>query len=571
MGTLPETLVVGDIPKGTHQGRRQAFRGHEDGILGMDLRRRQESQQTLPDTQRGERMHATDILQTAGVHTMQNQGTPCRGARERRGPRKGPKGPPVGPGGDTRRDHLERARRKDGAGPLPGGPTGHERHRGRRNLGNLGGVRTAGRGGPAGAGRGIGVIYCSVLLLALSGQRAGAADGDENQARYPGTNLGNRTDGPGFEVPPRAGSWIRTILPPELDPNEPIENLNRRFEEARRGWRRTDPYYRFMPGDVWSAAPRRRGDRNEPIFPLIRIPESQQGIRIPEGSGTWGSRQIHAYTDALTSDIDDLANRTPGPGGTLRPREWRHQAAQTEGIWVPGVFSKEEATSILHRHHLQGPAPYVYYVPPRIWREGHQAEGFPREVQARAEPWRSRADHTTGSTTALQTMEPGVVDGRNSAREEGITPGPFAAYNRDGSAQTPLQYDPRRRGSDQSYPFGNFRRVSGRLWEHRPTGRLFIVPADPRSTRSGPFYSGFVEAGAAGRLWWEFQHQSALARLRARQNRAPPGTAAREPVGDGYSGDEEEERRTTRTVLEWTGSADGDTTTDPDSDGTGDP
>ena len=536
----------------------------------MDLRRRQENQQALlqggPQTPLGARGGE-------GARDGQDHGAPPQGSRERREAPEGPEGPPIDAGGGR----MGSLCRKGEAGPERGRSAVTERLWSRTDMGGLGGTRAAGRRNPAGTGRGLGLVLGYVLLLALSVREAGAANGDEAQAQYPGTNLGNRTDGPGFEVPPRPGSWIRRILPPELDPNEPIGSLNRRFEEARRGWRRTDPYYHFMPGDHWSSAPRRRGDRNEPRFPLIRIPEEQQGVRVPEEPDTWRAftdrtleplfrSEIHVYTDALISDIDELAGRTPGFRGILRRREWRHRASQTEEFMVPNILTTAEALSILHRNHLQGPAPYVYYIPPRIWRPGHQADGFPREVQARAEPWRSHADHTMGAATALQTLGPGLVDIRNEAREEGSYPGPFASNNRDGSTQTPLEYDPRRRGSDQSYPFGDVRRVSGRLWERRSTGQLFIVPADPRSTRSGPLYDGFVEAGPAGGLWWEFQQQSALARMRARQDRAPPGYAAREPIGDGYSGDEEEERRTPHTVYEWSGAVDVSSVSDSDSD-----
>ena len=59
----------------------------------------------------------------------------------------------------------------------------------------------------------------------------------------------------------------------------PEESLNRKFKEARRRWRRTDQYYRYMPGDDLDETPCLHANGNEPIFPMVEIPMAQQGFR----------------------------------------------------------------------------------------------------------------------------------------------------------------------------------------------------------------------------------------------------------------------------------------------------
>ena len=109
-------------------------------------------------------------------------------------------------------------------------------------------------------------------------QQAGAHNEDETKEQYL-ADMGNRTDGPGFAIPLEPGSGVRRILPLVIDPKEPMESLNHRFEEARQGWRWTDLYYRYMPRDE---APRLRANRNELIFTMVEIQMAQQGFRVPE-------------------------------------------------------------------------------------------------------------------------------------------------------------------------------------------------------------------------------------------------------------------------------------------------
>ena len=81
----------------------------------------------------------------------------------------------------------------------------------------------------------------------------------------------------------------------------------------------------------------------------------------------------------------------------------------------------------------------------------------------------------------------------------------FSKSTRDCTSQTPLDYDTRMCIGNQQYDFGGFSRVNGRLWWIREAGGFIIVPADPRSTRSGPLHDAFMEAGPVGELWWDFQ------------------------------------------------------------------
>ena len=432
------------------------------------------------------------------------------------------------------------------------------------------------RGGATGARVGLGEGGGTLVLLAVllaAGRAVGHGDGAVPE-RYPETNLGNRSEGPGFAAPVRPGSWIQEILPPIFDPAEPLEHRRARVEEARRSWRRTDPYYRWSPGDTWlgswdgrgRAVGRREGPGggNEPNFPILRIPEEAQGFRVP-----WDSSQdrgptsfaeltredgplrplflyrLSPYLDAITADIDELARRRRNWNGHLRTGSWWTRAAQTDrALAAPQRVPEANVVSVLHRNHLQGPAPRVYYIPPRVHRPGQQEPGYPREIWSSGRRWHELGDHEDGNWGGPEVGH--QYEHRTRAREEGNSPGPYAIDARDRETQTPLGFDPRLRGQDQHYPLGPLRRISGRLYEDIRNGDHFIAPADPRSTRSGSLHDRFVEAGDGGAVWWEYLQQSNLARLHTEGDGQSGVSVAREPEGQGYSGDEEEERRTPR-------------------------
>ena len=399
-------------------------------------------------------------------------------------------------------------------------------------------------------------VFGYILLLAAGTATEAQRPPRFDRTLYPETNLGNRTEGPGFLAVPRPNEHplIRRILPPVIDPNEPVESVQERIDEARRGgWLRTDPYYRWAAGEDWAAAARWTQERsNEPIWPMVRFPERLQGVRVPQDdiSSVFGRdelgpmyRGLGAYIDAITSDVDELRSRRLQPSGTWRTRSWWSRAAQTESMFEPTNVPEVNWLAILHRNHNHGPARHITYVPPRIYRPGQQEPGFPREVTPRR-PWNEQADHALRSATRTEGF--GAYDPVNTPRRElWDEPGSYAVRTRDRGEQTPIDYDPSA-GHNQRYSYGRIRRVSGRLYLNMDTGEHLIAPADPRSRRRGVLYDRWLAFNAAAAVWWDHQLANTVARMRAHSDQRLQGGqvrfVAREPIGEGYSGDEDEVR-----------------------------
>ena len=380
------------------------------------------------------------------------------------------------------------------------------------------------------------------------------------------TDFGNREDGPGFlDEDEEGGSWFKTIRPPIIDPTEPMESLMERLEIKKRGWKKTDPYYKWVPGDNWDQAAQWTKDKdNEPIYPIMEIPHELRGYRVEEPWRAFHDGPLSPmvgagspYVDALTADIDELQNRRRSRFGFLRTRSWQSTGTQTESLWEPEDVPEENILAILHRNHLQGRDQAVHYIPPFIYRPRQQEPGYPRELEPSGRPWLEQADHIFGALPVRQGG--GIDDPRNRGlwerRHHHELPrvgddweSPFAVNTRDRSPQTPRDYDPRRRGPEQRYNFGEMRRVSGRLWESRRTGKFYITPADPRSRQRGTIYDRWLAPSNAAQVWWNFCANTSAARLHQRRTHGQAGDegslirpAAREPVGLGYSGDEEED------------------------------
>ena len=504
-------------------------------------------------------------------------GWPTRGAARGRGP-----APDQGAGGP----------KAGGAGPPPshdapagGGGRGRSRWRG-GGLARVGGLDDDGvTHNGDGLRRALALPIAVLLVLLVGGQGVQGRPPEFNRELW-STDFGNRSDGPGFLAEPRDGDhpWIRRIIAPIIDPTEPFASLHQRLEELRPGWKRTDPFYKWVPGDDWEEIIRWRQEKsNEPIYPLVEFPEEMQGYRVPQAYDTWrafqegdtslpeGSRgtlrplygELANYMDALISDIDELANRRTNYHGFLRPRSWWSRSAQTESLYPPEGVPERHWLSVLHRNHLQGPGRFIHYLPPAIHRPHQQEPGFPREVRPRtSRPWAERADHSAQGTLGTPVVDIGFTADRNGPRTEGQAPGPYAITTRDRSTQTPFEHEPNRPGHGQQYSFGHLVRVSGRLWEDRSTGNSFIAPADPRSRRRGVLYDRFLAPRSAAELWWNFCFGNAGSRLRSPGNSASPAPPdCREPYGLGYSGDEEEDRtEPPPPILDWEGAySDSDT------------
>ena len=489
---------------------------------------------------------------------------------------------------EAERPGTERTGLRNPQGPVPGG---HGCGGGRRQHGGLARVEDPGNDGVAHGGgrfRGARALPAAALLLLLVGGQGVQGRPPEFNREQWFTDFGNRTDGPGFLAEPQAGDhpWIRRVEPPRIDPNEPFASLMQRLEELRPGWKRTDPFYKWVPGDDWEEAVRWRQEKsNEPIYPLVEFPEEMQGYRVPQGYNTWrafqegdrslpwGSRgtleplygELANYMDALINDIDELATRRRNYHGFLRQRTWWSRPAQTESLYPPASVPEKHWLSVLHRNHLQGRERFIHYLPPSVHRPHQQEPGFPREVwPSEGQPWNERADHSTQGTFGTPVVDITFTADRNGARTEEQEPGPYAITTRDRATQTPFEHEPNRPGPRQQYSFGNLVRVSGRLWEDSSTGASFIAPADPRSRRRGVFYDRFLAPRSAAELWWNFCIGNASPRMRSPSNSASPAPpVCREPEGLGYSGDEEEDRtEPPAAILDWEGVYSGDSDTE---------
>ena len=221
------------------------------------------------------------------------------------------------------------------------------------------------------------------------------------EARPPrkGFNFQFSRNGPGTprqrDADDDTNDWRQDILPPQGDDVPELE------QDEAAPWPRSanDPYQGWRPGMPWRPTHERHQD--EPLFPVMAIPERFQGYRVthpyfyhflPGRRAHENLRPLQLYNPELA---DLLMAGDERPFGRQETPRFRNAATQTDK-WtdVPWWLCEKLYVRHMHNHHCN---PIVYCHRPHLYEPDSE-----RELAIGSVPWESRPEHAPDGAAALE-------------------------------------------------------------------------------------------------------------------------------------------------------------------------